>query len=87
MDDLGGKPTIFGNIHICSPCMDLMGGSGKTQLPKDESPVASGRRFGSGFCKHKHVMSLIRGEHPSFVLEVLVKHYHSNSPRLYVKFR
>lgn len=31
--------------YICSPCMDLMGGSGKTKLPKDESPVASGRRF------------------------------------------
>ena len=73
--------------YICSPCMHLMGGGGKTKLPKDESPVASGRRFWSGFCKHKHVMSFIRGEHPSFFLEVLVKHYHCNSPRLYVKFR
>ena len=59
----------------------------KQNCPRTRVQWQVGEGFGSGFCKHKHVMSLIRGEHPSFFLEVLVKHYHCNSPRLYVEFR
>ena len=28
MDDLGGKPTIFGNIHIWSHLLEMAGGDG-----------------------------------------------------------
>ena len=70
-------------VHAWTSWVDLE----KQNCPRTRVQWQVGEGFGSGFCKHKHVMSFIRGEHPSFFLEVLVKHYHCNSPRLYVKFR